>query len=181
MHMGGWSVTALRRGRYQGRRNLADQRQYSGISASQSLQPRDEAAAQAAAAQKADQQADGRGRPRRHDADSAKALFQRTRPRQALARGGEGQEVARQARKREEARLGQGERPPAAGAGIEVSLMYIRLCEPTGRPKGPPDDGLREAIQHLGPQQLDCFVASAPLRQRFAFVAGNDDRWRIAR
>jgi hypothetical protein len=33
--------------------------------------------------------------------------------------------------------------------------MHIRLCKPTGRPNGPPDDGLGEAIRHLGPQQLD--------------------------
>jgi nicotinic acid mononucleotide adenylyltransferase len=25
--------------------------------------------------------------------------------------------------------------------------------------------------------KLDCFVARAPLRKRFAFVAGNDERW----
>src|SRR5258708_19470678 len=34
-----------------------------------------------------------------------------------------------------------------------------------------------EAI-HLSEQGLDCFVASAPLRKRFAFVAGNDGRIR---
>jgi hypothetical protein len=32
-----------------------------------------------------------------------------------------------------------------------------------------------EAIQSSGGKILDCFVASAPLRKRFAFVAGNDD------
>jgi len=48
--------------RYQGRRDLADQRQHSGIPAGQPLQPRAETAAQAVAAPKADQQADGRGR-----------------------------------------------------------------------------------------------------------------------
>ena len=30
-----------------------------------------------------------------------------------------------------------------------------------------------EAIQNC-PKTLDCFVAFAPLRKRFAFVAGND-------
>src|SRR5258708_13063747 len=34
-----------------------------------------------------------------------------------------------------------------------------------------------EAI-HLSEQGLDCFVARAPLRKRFAFVAGNDGRTR---
>ena len=52
--------------------------------------------------------------------DPAETLFQRARSRQALAGGGQGQEAARQARERKEARLGQGERPPAAGAGIDV-------------------------------------------------------------
>jgi hypothetical protein len=38
-----------------------------------------------------------------------------------------------------------------------------------------PDDRLREAI-HLSLRcEMDCFVASAPLHKRFAFVAGNDD------
>src|SRR6266853_1004962 len=40
------------------------------------------------------------------------------RPRKAAAGGGEGQEAARQAREREKTRLGQGEGPPAASAGI---------------------------------------------------------------
>src|SRR4029077_15687793 len=64
-------------------------------------------------------------RPRRHDADPAEALLQRTWSRQALARRGERQEVARQTREREEARLGQGKGPPAAGAGIEGTLSVI--------------------------------------------------------
>jgi hypothetical protein len=38
-----------------------------------------------------------------------------------------------------------------------------------------PDDRLREAIHRATKVSLDCFVASAPLRKRFAFVAGNDD------
>src|SRR5712672_2341597 len=104
---------------------MADQRQHSGIPAGQPLQPRTEAAAQTAAAQEADQQADGRSRPRRHDADPAEALLQRTWSRQALARRGEGQEAARQTREREEARLGQGKGPPASGAGIEAALSNI--------------------------------------------------------
>jgi hypothetical protein len=37
-----------------------------------------------------------------------------------------------------------------------------------------PDDKLREAIQLLG-REMDRFVAKAPLRKRFAFVAGDDD------
>src|SRR5882724_926877 len=36
-----------------------------------------------------------------------------------------------------------------------------RHCEPTGRRKAPPDDGLREAIQG-STKELDCFVACAP-------------------
>ncbi len=47
--------------------------------------------------------------------------------------------------------------------------MHIRHCEQS------------EAIRHFGPQVLDRFVASAPLRKHFALVAGNDDRWRVAR
>src|SRR4029077_6985104 len=92
--------------------------QHSGISAGQPLQPRAEAASQTAVAQEADQPPDGRSRSRRHDADPAQALFQRARPRQAPARGGERQEAARQARGRKETRLGQGEGPLAAGQGI---------------------------------------------------------------
>jgi hypothetical protein len=38
----------------------------------------------------------------------------------------------------------------------------------------PPDDRLSEAIHRLRNEKLDCFVAIAPLRKRFAFVAGND-------
>jgi hypothetical protein len=37
-----------------------------------------------------------------------------------------------------------------------------------------PDDRLCEAIQWRDGKILDCFVAFAPLRKRFAFVAGND-------
>jgi hypothetical protein len=37
-----------------------------------------------------------------------------------------------------------------------------------------PDDKLREAIHGLTIRRVDCFVAFAPLRKRFAFVAGND-------
>jgi hypothetical protein len=39
-----------------------------------------------------------------------------------------------------------------------------------------PDDRFREAI-HLSSLRgkMDWFVAGAPLRKRFAFVAGNDD------
>ena len=45
-----------------------------------------------------------------------------------------------------------------------------------GRREAPPDDRLGEAIHCPTRQErkLDCFVASAPLRKRFAFVAGND-------
>jgi hypothetical protein len=34
-----------------------------------------------------------------------------------------------------------------------------------------------EAKQSISPrkERMDCFVARAPLRKRFAFVAGNDD------
>ena len=50
----------------------------------------------------------------------------------------------------------------------------------------PPDDRLREAIHSAACRGMDCFrlrplgyggqvVAVAPLRKRFAFVAGNDD------
>jgi hypothetical protein len=35
-----------------------------------------------------------------------------------------------------------------------------------------PDDRLREAIHTA--EEMDCFVANASLRKRFAFVAGND-------
>ena len=49
-----------------------------------------------------------------------KTLFQRTRPRQAVACDSQGQEAARQAREREEARLGQGEGPIVAGEGIAL-------------------------------------------------------------
>jgi hypothetical protein len=37
-----------------------------------------------------------------------------------------------------------------------------------------PDDKLSEAI-HFTAGSMDCFVASAPLRKRFAFAAGNDE------
>jgi hypothetical protein len=43
-----------------------------------------------------------------------------------------------------------------------------------------PDDRLREAIQtsaKIG--RMDCFVACAPLRKRFAFVAGNDGQFAL--
>src|SRR5712672_4139513 len=110
---------------------MADQRQYSRISAGQPLQSRAETAAQAAAAQEADQQIDGRGRARGNDADSLKTLFQRTRPRQAVACDSQGQEAARQAREREEARLEQGEGPIVAGEGVSAALILaqrLRRC-----------------------------------------------------
>src|SRR5258708_16181448 len=44
-------------------------------------------------------------------------------------------------------------------------------------PLSPRDCERSEAI-HLSEQGLDCFVARAPLRKRFAFVAGNDGRIR---
>jgi hypothetical protein len=43
----------------------------------------------------------------------------------------------------------------------------------TGSRECAPDDRLREAI-HGHEERMDCFVADAPLRKRFAFVAGND-------
>jgi hypothetical protein len=68
---------------------------------------------------------------------------------------------------------------------VGFAPAFRRHCEPTGRRKAPPDDKLRdlsavarrakaEAIQLSARGAMDCFVASAPLRKRFAFVAGND-------
>jgi hypothetical protein len=53
-----------------------------------------------------------------------------------------------------------------------VAGQINRHCEPTGRRKAPPDDRLREAIQSLNGTGL--LRRFAPLRKRFAFVAGND-------
>jgi hypothetical protein len=47
------------------------------------------------------------------------------------------------------------------------------LLRANGSRECAPDDRLREAI-HGAARRMDCFVASAPLRKRFAFVAGND-------
>jgi hypothetical protein len=48
-----------------------------------------------------------------------------------------------------------------------------RHCEPTGRANARPMTG--SAKQSIATPKVDCFVAYAPLRKRFAFVAGNDD------
>jgi|SRR5882672_4340443 len=79
-------------------------------------------------------------------------------------------------------------RNDAVGVAIQISnrrcaseLMGIRFSlstslRATGSRECAPDDRLREAIHFTaapGPK-LDCFVASAPLRKRSAFVAGND-------
>ena len=58
----------------------------------------------------ADQQADRRGRARGHDADPAKALFQRARAGETAAGGRQGQEAARQARERERSATGAARR-----------------------------------------------------------------------
>ena len=47
----------------------------------------------------------------------------------------------------------------------------IRHCEPTGPARGGrPDDGLREAIQRLAPEFLDCFVAPLGLLAMTALI-----------
>ena len=58
---------------------------------------------------------------------------------------------------------------------ISGRVPSVVICEPPGRRQAPPDDRLREAIHIATNIKLDCFVASAPLRKRFAFVAGNDE------
>jgi hypothetical protein len=54
----------------------------------------------------------------------------------------------------------------------------METLEPSLRANGArecaPDDRLREAIHGTTRCGMDCFVAIAPLRKRFAFVAGND-------
>jgi hypothetical protein len=54
--------------------------------------------------------------------------------------------------------------PAAASARREEHLLEIVIAS--------------EAKQSIAPQKgrMDCFVAYAPLRKRFAFVAGNDTR-----
>jgi hypothetical protein len=45
------------------------------------------------------------------------------------------------------------------------SLLHPRYCEPTGRPEGPPDDRLREAIHFRRPKKE--WIASAYAQGRF--------------
>src|SRR6266550_8769610 len=54
-----------------------------------------------------------------------------------------------------------------------AQLIPISSLRANGSRECVPDDRLREAI-HETTRKLDCFVAYAPLRKRFAFVAGND-------
>jgi hypothetical protein len=75
----------------------------------------------------------------------------------------------------------EAQRNPGYGPTDSIFKQQSRHCEPTGRREAPPDDRLREAIQLAAQRKkkLDCFVARAPLRKRFAFVAGNDDEKRV--
>jgi hypothetical protein len=50
----------------------------------------------------------------------------------------------------------------------------IRHCEPTGRANARPMTGSAKQSTSRRKERMDCFVAFAPLRKRFAFVAGND-------
>jgi len=50
-----------------------------------------------------------------------------------------------------------------------------RHCGLTGRANARPMAGSAKQTSDFGDAVLDCFVADAPLRKRFAFVAGNDD------
>src|SRR6185437_3863408 len=87
------------------------------------LQSRAEAGAAAPSAQTRDKQIAGRGDARRHDADSARDLFQSARPRQASARPRQGQAQIGQARGRKGARLAARQGPHHARAPITVAAI----------------------------------------------------------
>ena len=54
-----------------------------------------------------------------------------------------------------------------------ANSLHNRHCEPTGRANARPMTGsAKQSIERQ--ERMDCFVACAPLRKRFAFVAGND-------
>src|SRR5579863_2903176 len=55
-------------------------------------------------------------------------------------------------------------------------MSNSRHCEPTGRANARPMTGSAKQSIEQQARKLDCFVAYAPVRKRFAFVAGNDGR-----
>src|SRR5260370_42032896 len=64
-------------------------------------------------------------------------------------------------------------------AGIVSPMSHFphhhrRHCEPTGRANARPMTGSAKPSIFPLAEVMDCFVAVAPLRKRFAFVADND-------
>ena len=77
----------------------------------------------------------------------------------------------RRRRRRQRRRCG------AAGVGLRAAAID-RHCEPTGRANARPMINSTKQSMPQHKERMDCFVANAPLRKRFAFVAGNDGKAR---
>ena len=146
-------------------RDLAGQRQYPGISARRPLQSCAQARPQAPASPSPDQQADGRGRARRHDARAAQALFQRQGPRQARACAG--------ARARSSTTSAK-PRKSAAGSASAAGCCGPRAEARSGSPDIPANtrafarsfDGLLHAHEHVNAARAKGARALHPHRCR---------------